>query len=73
MVELIRTNDMVLLSFIEALLKDAGVEPILLDVHASVMDGSVVAIPRRLMVADQDADLARRVLADAGVPARGPP
>jgi hypothetical protein len=68
-----RTNDMVLLSFLEALLKDAGVEPIVLDVHASVMDGSVVAIPRRLMVAGKHAELARRVLLDAGVAPRPPP
>jgi hypothetical protein len=73
MVELIRTNDMVLLSFLEALLKDAGVQTIVLDVHASVMDGSVVAIPRRLMVGSDDADVARRLLADAGVQPRPPP
>jgi hypothetical protein len=73
LVELLRTNDMVLLSFAEALLRDAGVEPIVLDLHASVMDGSVVAIPRRLMAASEDEALARRVLRDAGVGPGAPP
>ena len=73
MVELLRTNDMVLLSFAEALLRDAGVEPIVLDLHASVMDGSVVAIPRRLMAASEDEALARRVLRDAGMGPGAPP
>jgi hypothetical protein len=72
-VELMRTNDVVFLGFLEALLKDAGVEPIVLDLHASVMDGSVVAIPRRLMVAGPDAERARRVLAEAGVELGRPP
>ena len=62
MIELLRTNDPVLLSWIEALLADAGVRVVLLDAHTSVVEGSVVAIQRRLMVADEDAELARRVL-----------
>jgi hypothetical protein len=73
MVELTRTNDVVRLGFIEALLRDAGVEPIVLDVHASVMDGSVVAIPRRLMVSDDDEALARRVLDEAGIDLKAAP
>lgn len=67
MVELTRTNDLVLLSFLEALLRDADIEPIVLDVHASAIEGSVLAIRRRLMVADEDEARARAVLADAGV------
>lgn len=67
MIELTRTNNVVRLDFLEALLRDAGIEPIVLDVHASVMDGSALAIPRRLMVADGDERHARRVLAEAGV------
>ncbi len=67
LVELLRTNDLVLLSFIEALLKDAGVETILLDTHASVMEGSVIAIPRRLMALEKDAPRARAILTEAGI------
>ena len=62
MIELLRTNDLVQLSFLDAVLRDAGIEPIVLDQHTSVLEGSAGAIPRRLMVADEDADAARRIL-----------
>lgn len=67
MVELLRTNDIVLLSFVRALLEGEGIKPIGLDEHASVMDGSIAAIRRRIMVDDKDADRARRVLKDANL------
>ena len=60
------SNDPVRLSFLIALLADAGIKAVLLDSHASIMDGSVNAIPRRLMVSEQDENRARRVLRDAG-------
>jgi hypothetical protein len=62
------SNNPVRLSFLTALLADAGIETILLDAHASAMDGSIGAIPRRLCVATNDEDRARRVLRDAGEP-----
>ena len=68
MVELMRTNDLVLLSFAAALLRDAGFTPIELDAHMSVLDGSIPALQRRLMVADEEAEPARRVLDDAKLP-----
>jgi len=64
MQDILRTNDPVRLSYAQALLREAGVDYVLFDVHASVMDGSVIAIPRRLMVADEDADRARQILRD---------
>lgn len=60
------SNDPVRLSFLIALLADAGIAATILDTHASVMDGSIGAVPRRLMVADADEVQARRVLRDAG-------
>lgn len=60
------SNDPVRLSFLIALLADAGIAATILDAHASVMDGSIGAVPRRLMVADADEAQARRVLRDAG-------
>ena len=66
MVELLRMNDLVRLSFIEAVLRDNGIEPIVLDQHMSVLEGSAAAIPRRLMVIDEDAKLARELLKDLG-------
>ena len=60
------SNDLVRLSFLRALLADAGITAILLDAHTAAMEGSIGAIPRRLMVADRDLIRARHVLADAG-------
>ena len=66
MIELLRSNDLVQLSFLSAVLRDGGIEPIVLDQHMSVLEGSAAAIPRRLMVSDDDADAARRILEEAG-------
>ncbi len=60
------TNDPVRLSFLTALLADAGITAVTLDVHASAIEGSIGAIPRRLMVAADDEVRARRILAEAG-------
>ncbi len=66
MKELLRSNDVVKLSWIQALLADAGITAILLDVHTSIIEGSVGAIPRRIAVNDEDYGLARRVMEAAG-------
>ena len=66
MKELLRTNDIVKLSWLRALLADDGIEALVLDQHTSVLEGSAGAIPRRLMVADDDHARAKRLLADAG-------
>ncbi len=65
MVELIRTNDPVLLSWLQAALRGENIEAVVLDAHTSVMEGSISAIPRRIMVRDQDLWRAKRVLAEA--------
>jgi hypothetical protein len=65
-VELLRMNDPVKLSFLEALLRDGGVESFVLDQHMSVLEGSASAIPRRLMVCNEDAARARIILGEAG-------
>lgn len=62
------SNNPVRLSFLTALLADAGIETVLLDAHASIMDGSIGAVPRRLCVATADEQRARLVLLDAGEP-----
>ena len=61
------TNDPVRLSFLAALLRDAGIAAVVLDQHASAMDGSIGAVPRRLAVAEADERRARRVIAEAGL------
>ncbi len=64
--ELVRTNDVVKLSWLQALLADAGIEAVVLDVYTSVMAGSIGAIPRRLVVIEADFARALRVLEAAG-------
>lgn len=64
--ELLRSNDPVRLSFLRALLRDAGIETVVLDRGMSVLEGSGLAIPCRLMVAEEDVTRARRVLREAG-------
>ncbi|HEY4773856.1 MAG TPA: DUF2007 domain-containing protein [Xanthobacteraceae bacterium] len=65
--ELVRTNDPVLVSAVGALLDGAGIHHLVLDQNMSVLEGSLGVLPRRLLVAEQDAAAARRLLRDAGL------
>lgn len=62
-----RTNDMVLISFVGALLADARIEHLVLDQNMSVMEGSIGVIPRRILVAREQLAEARTMLRDAGI------
>ena len=62
---ILRTTDAVLLSFAQSLLDDAGIQTVTFDTHASIMDGSMGMLPRRLMVADDDFTKAQRLLREA--------
>jgi hypothetical protein len=64
--ELIRSNDPVRLSWLTALLSDAGIEAVVFDLHVSILEGSIGALPRRLMVDSDDFTQACRILRDAG-------
>ncbi|MDI9848628.1 DUF2007 domain-containing protein [Rhodoblastus sp. 17X3] len=66
MIELLRTNDIVLISAIEAILRDAGVYFFIADQNMSVMEGSLGFLPRRFVVPEDQADWARRLLREAG-------
>ena len=66
MKELLRTNDPVRLSYVEAILKAAGIASVVLDQHTSIIEGSIGAIQRRIMVGDDDLERARGVLAGTG-------
>ncbi len=65
MKELVRTNDLVLISLIEVLLKEQNIDYLILDQNMSVLEGSVGAIPRRIMALNDDFERARRILIDA--------
>ncbi len=65
MKELFRTNDPVRLSWAEAVLTAAGIGSVVLDTHTSIIEGSIGAIPRRLMVEERDHARARQLIAAA--------
>jgi hypothetical protein len=65
--EILRTNDPTVIAFSTALLRGEDIDCFVLDVHMSVLEGSIGLLPRRLMVADRDMFLARRVLSDNGL------
>ena len=65
--ELVLTNDLVLISYIEALLADQGIEAVVFDRNISLMEGSIGAFPRRLVVAEDVWNRASRILRDAGL------
>ncbi|WP_026381129.1 putative signal transducing protein [Afifella pfennigii] len=67
MEELIRTNDLALISFVEALLKESGVHYAVADVNMSIMEGSLGILPRRVLVEANDSGRAERILAEAGL------
>ncbi len=67
MKELIRTNDAVVLSFAESLMKDAGIACFVADRDMSILEGSLGLLPRRFLVAEEDAERARRILIEAGL------
>ncbi|HQT87719.1 MAG TPA: DUF2007 domain-containing protein [Acidiphilium sp.] len=66
--EIITTStDPIRLSFLVALLRDAGLDPVLLDQHIAAVEGNIGAFPRRLAVPRHQADQARRVLHEAQI------
>jgi hypothetical protein len=67
MIELIRTNDAVLLSFAESLMKEAEIHYFIADQGMSILEGSLGMLPRRFLVEEDRAGQARRILSDAGL------
>lgn len=67
MIEIIRTNDAVIISFAEALMRDAGIEYLVADQNMSILEGSLGMLPRRFLVASESAEQARRILREAGI------
>jgi hypothetical protein len=67
MVELIRTNDLVLISFVESLLGEAGLRFFVADQHMSAIEGSLGFLPRRILIDGEQLEQARRLLSEAGL------
>lgn len=67
MIELIRTNDIVAISFAESVLRATGMACFVADSQISALEGGIGAFQRRLLVGASDAAQARRLLTDAGL------
>ena len=65
MIELVRSNDPVHLSWAQAMLEAEGIASVLADGHVSAVEGNIGAFPRRLLVPAEDLERARAVLAQA--------
>ena len=63
--ELFRSNDAVLLSYVEALLTDAGIEHAVVDGNMSIVEGSLGILPRRMLVSTDQWNQALRILKSA--------
>ncbi|WP_442864913.1 putative signal transducing protein [Bosea sp. NBC_00550] len=61
-----RTNDLILLGAVEALLDSAGLDCLIADQHISALEGMIGAFPRRLLVREADKRRARALLVEAG-------
>ena len=67
MIELLRTNDLVLLSLVQSVLHEHGVDVLVADQHMSALEGSVGFLPRRVLVPETQAVRARAALMEAGL------
>jgi hypothetical protein len=67
MVEIMRTNDLVVISAVEAALAAADLHVLILDGYMSALEGSIGAFQRRVMVVDDEEEEARAVLTAAGL------
>ncbi len=66
--ELLRTTEPTLVAFVTALLRGEGIDCFPVDVHMSVLEGSIGILPRRILVRERDLFLARAIVADNGIP-----
>ena len=64
MKELIRANDPVLISYLVSVLEDEGIDAIVLDEHTSILEGSIGAIQKRIMVPEECLERAKVIAED---------
>ncbi len=67
MVEILRTNDLVLISVIESILTAERVAYFVADQNMAAAEGSLGFLPRRILVDTREAGRARRLIAEAGL------
>lgn len=66
--ELLRSTDPTIIAFATVLLEGEGIEVFQVDVHMSILEGSIGILPRRMMVRQADHFRARAILADNDIP-----
>ena len=64
MEELLRTNDITVIAYVNSILTASGIDAFELDVNTSVLEGSIGILPRRLLVRSGDLIKARQLLSD---------
>ena len=64
MEELLRTNDITVIAYANAILAGSGIDVFELDVNVSVLEGSIGILPRRLMVRSDDLIKAQQLMHD---------
>ena len=62
MKEIIKTNDLILISRIQSILNDAGIKNEILDDYTSNIEGSISAIQRRIIVSNDDYNQSKRLI-----------
>ena len=67
MKELLRTNDIVLISRIQSILDDEDVQYKLFDVHASIIEGSINAIEKRILVSNYDYKFSQKLIQEQAI------
>jgi hypothetical protein len=67
MIELMATNNIVTISYVESLLKDAEIDFLILDQNMSILEGSLGIIPKRIMVTEASLLSAKQLMQDAGL------
>jgi len=67
MIEVMRTNDIVLITLVEAILGERGINVFVADQFTSAVEGSLGILPRRVLVPEEDLAAARRALSEAGL------
>ena len=70
MEELLRTNDITVIAYANAILAGSGIDVFELDVNISVLEGSIGILPRRLMVRPDDLIKARQLMRDYAIELR---
>lgn len=67
MEELLKTNDLVLISAIASMFDEAGIAHFVADANMSILEGSLAMIPRRILVPSDQITAARRLMREAGL------